>query len=90
MSEDSPLRDVDEAIQLASRACELTRYQDRMGLMTLSEAYCEAGRLADAISTAEQALWIARHAADKRSANAIQQHIAACKQRAQASPPDSR
>ncbi|HUT88247.1 MAG TPA: tetratricopeptide repeat protein [Thermoguttaceae bacterium] len=89
-SEDSPLRDVDEAIQLASRACELTQYRNPTGLMTLSGAYYEAGRFADAISTAEQALWIARHAGDKRSANAIQQHIASCKQRAQASQPDSR
>ena len=89
-SKDSPLRDVDEAIQLASRACELTSYQDLTSLMTLSECYREAGQFANAVSAAERALWIAHQAGDERSANAIQQHIASCEQQAQSSRPGSR
>jgi len=70
-----PLRDVAKAIELASKACELTHRADPTALMTLSEAYRQAGQPESAIATAERALWIARGAGDGRLAEAIQQQI---------------
>ncbi|MFH1918332.1 MAG: hypothetical protein ABIP48_00380 [Planctomycetota bacterium] len=44
----------------------------------------------DAVAAAEQALWIAHQAGDHRLAAAIEQHLAVCRQRAQASASDAR
>jgi tetratricopeptide (TPR) repeat protein len=89
-TKDPALRDVEEAIRLASRACELTQKRDLASLMALSEAYSEGGRFADAIAAAEEALWIAYQAGDTRSAGAIKQHIESWRQRAQAAASSSR
>ncbi len=48
------LRNGPEAVKLAERACELTRRQDLRCLAALDVAYAEAGRFADAISTARE------------------------------------
>lgn len=45
-----------EAVQLATRACELTRYQNPVALATIAAAYAETGHFPEAISFAEQAL----------------------------------
>jgi protein O-mannosyl-transferase len=52
---DAQYRIAPEAITLATRACELTRYQNPIPLTTLAAAYGEAGQFRDAISLAEQA-----------------------------------
>jgi Flp pilus assembly protein TadD len=83
-SKDPALRDVEEAIRLASKACELTQKQDITSLMALSQAYCEGGRFADAIAAAEEARWIAHHTGDTRSASAVNKHVESCKRRLRA------
>ncbi len=49
------LRNGAEAVQLAERACRITKYQDPQCLNVLDAAYAEAGRFPDAIATAEKA-----------------------------------
>jgi len=48
-----------EAVQLATRACELTRYQHPLTLATIAAAYAESGHFDEAVSFAEQALQLA-------------------------------
>ncbi len=52
-------RDGKQAVELATRAVELTRTNDAAKLDTLAAAYAEAGRFADAVQTARQALGLA-------------------------------
>jgi len=49
------LRDGAEAVRLAERACQLTDYREPAFIGTLAAAYAEAGRLTDAVKTAEKA-----------------------------------
>jgi tetratricopeptide (TPR) repeat protein len=49
-----------EAVQLATRVCEMTGYQQPLALATIAAAYAESGRFDEAISFAEQALQIAQ------------------------------
>ncbi len=53
---DSQFRNGADAIVLAARACELTRYQKPMPLATFAAACAEQGRYRDAIAYAERAL----------------------------------
>jgi Flp pilus assembly protein TadD len=48
------LRNGEEAVRLAERACELTGHQETRCLGTLDAAYAEAGRFDDALRTAGQ------------------------------------
>ena len=77
-SKNPPLRDPEEAIAVATRACTLTHYEDPTALMILSGACYEAGRFVDAAKTAERALQIALRAGDEPFANRIQQHMESC------------
>jgi len=52
---DSSLRNGDEAVHLAERACALTGHEKTIYLGTLAAAYAEAGRFPEAIKTATQA-----------------------------------
>jgi protein O-mannosyl-transferase len=63
-SHDSEVRNGAEAVRLAERACELTRYETIMLVGTLAAAYAEAGRFADAVTAAEQACALASKAND--------------------------
>ena len=56
---DPQLRNGPEAIALAERACKLTEYKQPLMIGTLAAAYAEAGRFADAVTTAEQAKTLA-------------------------------
>ncbi len=56
---DPKLRSGREAIQLAKRACELTKYQQADLVATLAAAYAEDSRFAEAVSTAQRAREIA-------------------------------
>jgi Tfp pilus assembly protein PilF len=59
-SSDATIRDGPRAVVLAERACELTQYRQTMMVGTLAAAYAEAGRFDDAITTAQNALELAR------------------------------
>jgi tetratricopeptide (TPR) repeat protein len=48
------------AVQLATRACELTKYQNPVPLGTLAAAYAETGKFHEAVSFAERAQELAR------------------------------
>jgi Flp pilus assembly protein TadD len=52
---DAQFRNGPEAVQLATRACELTRYEQPVVLATLAAAYAETGRFPEAVSFAERA-----------------------------------
>jgi tetratricopeptide (TPR) repeat protein len=52
---DARFRNGAEAVGLATRACELTKYQNPTPLATLAAAYAETGQFREAVSFAEQA-----------------------------------
>jgi protein O-mannosyl-transferase len=52
---DARFRNGPEAVSLATRACELTRYQNPTPLATLAAAYAETGQFREAISFAQTA-----------------------------------
>jgi tetratricopeptide (TPR) repeat protein len=53
---DASIRNGDEAVELALRACELTEPADPARLDTLAAAYAEAGRFEDAVKTMQSAM----------------------------------
>jgi tetratricopeptide (TPR) repeat protein len=59
---DAQFRNGADAVQLATRACELTKYQNPVPLATLAAAYAETGQFQTAVSLAEQAQELARGA----------------------------
>jgi tetratricopeptide (TPR) repeat protein len=67
------VRNGPEAVTLAERACQLTRFRDPSFLGTLADAYAEAGRFEDAIRTAGQASDLARTAGNQKLAEKNQQ-----------------
>jgi hypothetical protein len=58
-SSDPKSRDGTLAVQLAQRACELTRFETTIYIGTLAAALAEAGRFDDAVATAQKACLIA-------------------------------
>ena len=58
-SPDLQLRNGEEAVQLASRACALTLTNDAVKIETLANACAEAGRFDEAIAWAQQAARVA-------------------------------
>jgi tetratricopeptide (TPR) repeat protein len=52
---DASLRDGRRAVSLAERACTLTQFKTTVFVGTLAAAYAEAGRFADATTTAQKA-----------------------------------
>jgi tetratricopeptide (TPR) repeat protein len=56
---DAQLRNGRESVKLAEKASELTDYKRPIFLGTLAAAYAEAGRFAEAVSTAERAIALA-------------------------------
>ena len=67
--------EADEAVQVAERARELAGPQDVQCLDTLAAAYAAAGRFAEAISTAEQAVQLAESTGQAPLAKAIQARL---------------
>ena len=61
---DPKIRSGAEAVALAERLCELSKYTSPLGLDTLATAYAEAGRFVDAIATAEKAIALLAPSAD--------------------------
>lgn len=70
---DAKLRNPAEAVRVAERACQLTERKHAGYLDTLGIAYAAAGRFADAVKVAEQALAIA--SGNAALADAIRQHL---------------
>jgi tetratricopeptide (TPR) repeat protein len=58
-------RDGKAAVELAERACEITKRQQPVFVGTLAAAYAEAGRFEDAVTTAEQAMTLAKSVGQK-------------------------
>ena len=58
-SPEAKVRNGQLAVELAKRACELTRYQKTIYVGTLAAAYAEASQFAEAIATAEKACTLA-------------------------------
>jgi tetratricopeptide (TPR) repeat protein len=58
-SPDPAVRNGPEAVRAASHACRLTQWKSPVPLGTLAAAYAEAGRFAEAVSTAERSMAIA-------------------------------
>ena len=56
---DDSLRNGNEAVRLAEKACRLTQYKEIVPLGTLAAAYAEAGRFGDAVATGEKSLALA-------------------------------
>jgi Flp pilus assembly protein TadD len=63
------LRDGAEAVQLAQRACELTRYERPMLVGTLAAACAEAGQFEQAVETAQKARDLALASGQKELAD---------------------
>ena len=64
------LCDLDQAIALAEKACDVTHHKDPLALKTLAGAYAFARRFDDAVSAARSALELALAAGDRELANA--------------------
>ncbi len=64
-----------EAIQLATRACELTSYRRFDALVTLSDAHAAAGNPGDAVSVASQALRIATQSGNTEQADMARRRL---------------
>jgi Flp pilus assembly protein TadD len=67
-SPDSAVRNGADAIRFAEQGCRLTEYKQAQLLGALSAAYAEAGRFTEAVTTAQQAIELARASGDTRSA----------------------
>lgn len=74
-SEDAAIRNGKEAIQWATKGCDLTRYQDPLLLDVLGMAYAESGRFSDAVSAGQAALRLLRASGDKDQADAIERRL---------------
>jgi Flp pilus assembly protein TadD len=73
--------DAEEAARLAERACELTGYQQPLMLDTLAIAYGAAGRVQEAVTTAQQALQLAQANGQTRLVAGIKQRLESYRQR---------
>jgi tetratricopeptide (TPR) repeat protein len=90
MSETPELRNGDQAVALAEKACELTRHEDWQALDVLGAAYAEAGRFPEAISAAYRAMEIARDAGNQPFAESIVRRLELYRQQKPVRYPDSR
>jgi len=68
-------RNVDEAIDLALRACSATEYKNPVYVGTLAAAYAAAGRFLEAIDTANMALSLADVAGQPQLKKVIERHL---------------
>jgi tetratricopeptide (TPR) repeat protein len=73
---DPRVRNGAEAVRLAERACSVSGPSNLVCLDTLAAAYAEAQRFDEAVTTAEQAVALARSARQEAIAEAIQSRLA--------------
>jgi tetratricopeptide (TPR) repeat protein len=69
------LRNGEEAVELAEKACQLTKYTDPWALDVLAAAYAETGRFSEALRLAGTAMQLARASGNEKRAIAVQQRI---------------
>jgi tetratricopeptide (TPR) repeat protein len=69
-----------EAVQLALRGCELTKYKEPIILNTLSTAYATVGKFPDAVRAAEKALQITQATGNEQLAVTIEKKLEFYKQ----------
>jgi tetratricopeptide (TPR) repeat protein len=74
-SNDPALRNGKEAVELATRACELTRHKDPGVQLVLSEAYAENGRFGDAVFMAERVLQTAATHSERGLVDSARSHL---------------
>jgi Tfp pilus assembly protein PilF len=67
--------DASKSVELASRACELTKNKDAELLDTLAVAYAAAGRFTEAIRTSDQAVIVAKTTGQEKLVDEIQNRI---------------
>ena len=72
---DDGTRDGAEAVRIAERVCEQSKYQDLSALDTLAAGYAEAGRFADAIRTIERAVKLAQTQSDAPRVELFRQRL---------------
>ena len=72
---DARIRRPEEAVELASRACQVYKKEDRWLLDVLGAAYGSAGRYTEAVAAAEKARLKALEAQDKEHVAQIEQRI---------------
>ena len=73
--EEPQLRDPQDAVRLAKRACELTGFEDAAHLDTLAAAYAAAGKFTEAVETAEKAIELAESAGRGALADRIRKRL---------------
>jgi Flp pilus assembly protein TadD len=78
----SDVRNEQEAIRLASRACELTEEADPESLAVLATVYAEAGRYAEAARTGRQSLNAAGKTGNMRFIRAMEPLVRSYKEKA--------
>ena len=69
------LRNPNEALALAKRACELTNYETPHFLDTLAAAYAAVGRFSEAVDTARKALEISKASRNDELFDDITKHL---------------
>ena len=79
------VRDEQEALRLASRACELTENADPEPLAVLATVYAEAGRYAEAARTGRQCLQVAGKTGNMQFLQTLEPTIQSYEQKAGAS-----
>lgn len=72
---DARFRDGQQAVDLASRAVQLTHTNDAVVLDTLAAGFAEAGRFDEAVKWAQQALNAAQAAGQKDLGSQVQEHL---------------
>ena len=72
---ENKFRNPEEAIRLAERACEVTKYEDAGLVDTLAAAYAASGRFSDAVATAEKAVKLAASTGNKERTEEIQNRL---------------
>lgn len=73
---DDSVRNGNEAVRYAQRACSLTDFKQSGMVNTLAAAYAEAGRFPDAIATAQTAIALADAIGDSHAAATTRQLLA--------------
>ena len=72
---DDSIRDAQQALILASRACELTRNSHPDALDALAAAHAEGGNFQEAVKVAQLAIEVARKRKAERIAAAINRRL---------------
>jgi len=75
VSKNAEFYNVEEAIKLSAKACELTQNRDMKSLLLLAATNAEGGRYQEAVKAANTALLLANSTGDKQLANVIQRNI---------------